>query len=225
MSYSSKSMWVHRRSRLSETDLVRKGGKLAPTTFCEVGECLVILYPPTRGSRQRPQRQDVSDAAQLLVVAEEVNASTCSKGRSSYFSRTGCLHHVVDCMRRRFTGMRGGLRVAEVGHSYPFQQVDRDPWAMPKLFEAPGYDSEWTYTDEEDNEEVAQSGALEEIVEEPPASLCGNAVLEVGEDCDLGDENGHWDEGRSLDALCTIDLPRSRSGGETLSRRGLTSTT
>ena len=43
-------------------------------------------------------------------------------------------------------GMRGGLRVAEVGRSYPFQQVDRDPWAMPKLFEAPGYDSEWTYT-------------------------------------------------------------------------------
>ena len=101
-------------------------------------------------------------------------------------------------------GMRGGLRVAEVGHSYPFQQVDRDPWAMPKLFEAPGYDSEWTYIDEEDSEEVAQSEPLEEIVEEPPASLCGNGVLEVGEDCDLGDENGHWDEGRSLDALCTL---------------------
>ena len=33
MSYSSKSKWGHRRSRLSETDLVRQGGKLAPTTF------------------------------------------------------------------------------------------------------------------------------------------------------------------------------------------------
>ena len=116
-------------------------------------------------------------------------------------------------------GMRGGLRVAEVGRSYPFQQVDRDPWAMPKLFEAPGYDSEWTYIDEEDNEEVVQSGSLEQIAEEPPASLCGNGVLEVGEDCDLGDENGHWDEGRSLDALCTLTCQNPVWRGISISKR------
>ena len=26
--------------------------------------------------------------------------------------------------------------------------------------------------------------------------LCGNAVVEEGEACDLGEENGLWDEGR-----------------------------
>ena len=50
MSYSSKSKWGHRRSRLSETDLVRQGGKLAPTTFGGGSrECPVISAPLPRG--------------------------------------------------------------------------------------------------------------------------------------------------------------------------------
>ena len=52
----------------------------------------------------------------------------------THLGRAGCLHHVVVTCGEDTRGMRGGLRVAEVGRSYPFQQVDHDPWAMPKLF-------------------------------------------------------------------------------------------
>ena len=57
MSYSSKSMWGHRRSRLSETDLVRQGGKLAPTTFWwRVPRVPCHLGASPAGIARRPQR-------------------------------------------------------------------------------------------------------------------------------------------------------------------------
>ena len=207
MSYSSKSKWGHRRSRLSETDLVRQGGKLAPTTFwwrvprvpCHLGTSPagIVVTASARQDGLAMQR-NFSSSIRRLTRRHVANDAHRSLAALVVFTMM-----MIGCGEDS-RGIREGLRVAEVGRSYPFQQADRTPWAMPKLFEAPGYDSEWTTIDEADNEEVAQSGSLEQIVEEPPASLCGNAVLEVGEDCDLGDENGHWDEGRSLDALCTL---------------------
>ena len=54
--------------------------------------------------------------------------------------------------------IKQGLRVAEAGRSYPFHQVDRDSWAMPKLFNAPEYDTEWTHTDEQAGEDGFEAG-------------------------------------------------------------------
>ena len=47
-----------------------------------------------------------------------------------------------------------------------------------------------------ESDELSEEDPLVDPIERPEA-LCGNGVVEAGEVCDLGLENGEWDEGRS----------------------------
>ena len=207
MTNSSKSMWGHRRSRLSEKDLVRKGGKLAPTTFWwRVPQVPCHLYRSTGTTKREAQLgQDwVANSGSLSPLLRRLTRRHVA--RDAYRTLAALIVFIMSSVACG-DGPRSieeGLRVAEVGRSYPFHQVERDPWAMPTLFHSPGYDTEWTQSDEQESEDSAQSEVSEQLVEEPPTSLCGNAIVEEGEACDLGQENGLWDEGRALEALCTL---------------------
>ena len=207
MTYSSNSMWGRPRARLSETDLVRKGGKLAPTTFwwrvpqfpCHLGASPVGIAATASPRQDRLATQrNFSSSFRRLTRRHIANDAHRSLAALAVFTMM-----MVGCGEDSRM-IRGGLRVAEVGRSYPFQQVDRTPWAIPKLFEVPGYDTEWGALDEHASEDQTQSESPEQMVDEPPTALCGNAVVEEGEACDLGNENGLWDRGRSLGALCTL---------------------
>lgn len=199
-------------SHVTETELVHRGGKLAPTTMW-------WRVPVSFPSRSTPESGSLSSAAgaDRLLCAQR----SWFRGRASRSLRklnrrhvaleafkslhllTLCLASSIACGDAHSLA-KDELRVAEVGRSYPFHQVERTPWDVPKLFKAPGYDTEWDHLDEEVSEDQVQSEPPEQRVEEPPTALCGNAVLEEGEACDLGHENGLWDEGRPLEALCTL---------------------
>ena len=198
------------RSNLSESDLTRRGGKFAPSTY-GWGVPLAPL------KLTRPQLK--------LTVRDRKSSKDCLNRESNSVSRSlggPCAAGLRRLNRRRIaqaafhslqslvvlmligcgdshSSIKEGLRVAEVGRSYPFHEVGREPWAMPKLFELPGYDLEWSESDE-----LSEEDSLVDPIERPEA-LCGNGVVEAGEVCDLGLENGEWDEGRSLDALCTLN--------------------
>ena len=196
------------RSFVNEGELARRGGKLAPTTFWwRVPQIPCHLYAsPGTTKREARLGQD---------------RGTSPESHSPLLRRLTRRHVAIDAYRTLAAlivfimssiacgedsrSLEEGLRVAEVGRSYPFHQAERTPWSMPKLFKAPGYDTEWGHPDEEGSEDQVQSESPEQRVEEPPTALCGNAIVEEGEACDLGQENGLWDEGRALDALCTLN--------------------
>ena len=136
MTYLPNSKWRYTRAGLSETDLVREGGKLAPTTFW----WRVPRVPRHLGATSVGSSGDVSVKQDRLATRRSL---------SSPLRRLTRRHVARDAHRSLATlvlfvamvgcgedsrGIKGGLRVAEVGRSYPFQQVDRVPWALPKLF-------------------------------------------------------------------------------------------
>ncbi len=202
------SQTSHRHSSTSpEYELARRGGKFAPSTY-GWGVPLAPL------KLTRPQLK--------LSVRDRKSSKDCLNRESNSVSRSfggPCAAGLRRLNRRRVaqaafhslavlmligcgdshSSIKEGLRVAEVGRSYPFHEVGREPWAMPKLFELPGYDLEWS-----ESEELSEEDLLVDPIERPEA-LCGNGVVEAGEVCDLGLENGEWDEGRSLDALCSLN--------------------
>jgi len=195
------------RSLINEGELLRRGGKLAPTTFWwKVPQVPCHLYRSTGTTKRKAQvgQDGGANTGNLSPLLRRLTRRHVAK--DAYRTLAALVVFIMSSVAcgEVSRGLEEGLRVAEVGRSYPFHQVERDPWAMPTLFNAPGYDTEWTHSDEQGSEDSLDSEISEQLVEEPPSSLCGNAIVEEGEACDLGQENGLWDEGRALEALCTL---------------------